>query len=65
MSHYNVLAYDDLVGAWYVISNHSEDDTTGATYISLPIYSVQTRFLMIAKTDEDYLHLAEVQVMGY
>ena len=56
-SGYNVLAYDSSQGSWNVVSNHSADDTTGVSFFHWPIKLVQTQYIMIAKTDENYLHL--------
>ena len=64
LSHYNVLAWDWGVG-WKVISDHSADDTTGVTSLSWPVLPTRTQYVMIAKTDDNYLHLAEVEVMGF
>jgi hypothetical protein len=65
LSHYNVLAFDSSQGLWKVISNHSGDDTTGVSFFRWPVSLVKTEYVMIAKTDQNYLHLAEVQVMGF
>jgi hypothetical protein len=48
-----------------VISDHSGDDTNGMGFLNTPIDNVRTQYVMVAKTDENYLHLAEVQVMTY
>jgi hypothetical protein len=65
LSHYNVLAYDSNQQVWNVISNHSADDTTGVSFFHWPVNLVRTRYVMIGKTDDNYLQLAEVQVMGF
>jgi hypothetical protein len=54
------------MGNWYKLSDHSADDTAGVPFINDTFdIPVQTRYIMIAKTDTNYLHLAEVQVMGH
>ncbi len=68
LEHYNVLAYDppnSLPGdnGWVIVANHS-NDTSLITTLDIPM-QVATRYIMIAKTDADYLHMAEVQVMGH
>jgi hypothetical protein len=65
LSHYNILAYDPNYSYWKVISDHSSDDTSGTPYFHWPIEQVKTRYVMIAKTDDNYLSLAEVEVMGF
>jgi hypothetical protein len=64
LSHYKILAWDSSTYTWKVISDQSESDTTGLPVITHPIANVKTQYLMVAKTDENYLHLAEVQVIG-
>jgi hypothetical protein len=64
LSHYNILAWNSAVGEWQVISDHSGEYTTAA-FNYAPIDNVQTQYVMVAKTDENYLSLAEVQVMTY
>jgi hypothetical protein len=65
LSHYNVLAYDSSQGVWNVVSDHSTDDTTGVSFFRWPFSLVKTQYVMIGKTDDNYLSLAEVQVMGF
>ncbi|HEX3854426.1 MAG TPA: discoidin domain-containing protein [Polyangiaceae bacterium] len=65
LSHYNILAFDSSQGLWKVISNHSGDDTTGVSFFRWPVSLLKTQYVMVAKTDQNYLHLAEVQVMGF
>lgn len=65
LSHYNILAWDSMQGLWKVISDHSADDTTGVPFFNWPVDLVKTQYVMVAKTDDNYLHLAEVQVMGF
>jgi hypothetical protein len=65
LSNYNILAYDLAQEAWKVISDHSSEDTTGVSFLHLHETPVTTQYVMVAKTDENYLHLAEVQVMGF
>jgi hypothetical protein len=64
LSHYNVLAWIDDDDEWRVISNHA-NETTNAYFTSLDVGDVFTRYVMVVKTDDDYLQLAEVEVMGY
>ena len=64
LSHFNVLMYFDDVADWVVVSNHAQDENV-ITSIDIPTQHVKTRYVMIAKTDDTYLHLAEVQVMGH
>lgn len=65
LSHYNILAYDSMTGEWKVIANHANDDTTSTSFLHLPTTMTKTEWVMLAKTDENYLHVAEVQVMGF
>jgi len=65
LSHYNILAYDQSAAKWRVVSSHSMDDTTDVAFVHSAVSMVKTQFVMIAKTDDDYLQLAEVRVMGY
>jgi len=66
LSHYNLHAWDPINSRWNVISDHSADDTTGVYEITIPTPSdLLTQYVMVAKTDDNYLSLAEVQVMGY
>jgi hypothetical protein len=67
LSHYNILAFNDSTQQWYVVSDHSQDDTSQSVFLSWSFPPVVTRAIMIAKTNTDsdsYLHLAEVQVMS-
>jgi hypothetical protein len=64
LSHYKVLAWDSSTFTWKVISDQSNTDTTGLPVINHAIANVKTQYVMVAKTDENYLHLAEVQVIG-
>lgn len=65
LSNYNILAYSSTTGNWEVISNHSTDNVTGVPFLHHPINMVKTQYVMVAKTDDNYLSLAEVQVMGF
>jgi hypothetical protein len=65
LSHYNILAWSSSGSAWEVIADHSADSTAGVGFLNLPVNMVRTQYVMVAKTDDDYLHLAEVQVMGF
>jgi hypothetical protein len=62
LSHYNVLAWNSADEEWQVISNHANDTTSPAS-VTLQVDAL-TRYIMIAKTDGDYLSLAEVEVIG-
>jgi hypothetical protein len=63
LSHYNVLAWISADEEWRVISDHS-NDTSAQSFVSIDV-DVLTRYVMIAKTNDDYLQLAEVEVLGY
>jgi hypothetical protein len=63
LSHYNVLAWISADEEWRVISDHS-NDTSAPPVVELNV-DVLTRYVMIAKTNDDYLQLAEVEVSGY
>lgn len=65
LSRYNILAWDSAQYVWKVISDHSNEDTSGVSFLHLHVRPVRTQYVMVAKTDENYLHLAEVQVMGF
>jgi hypothetical protein len=65
LSHYNILAWDSSRADWKVIANHAGDSTAGVGFLNLPVNMTMTQYVMVAKTDADYLHLAEVQVMGF
>ena len=64
LSHYKILAWDGSTSTWKVISDQSGSDTTYLPSINHAIANVKTQYVMVAKTDEDYLQLAEVQVIG-
>jgi hypothetical protein len=64
LSHYNVLAWKWGEG-WSLIEDRSWEDTTGDAVIHVPFTPLRTQWVMIAKTDNNYLHLAEVEVMGF
>jgi hypothetical protein len=63
LSNYNVLAWISADEEWRVISDHS-NDTSAPPFVSINV-DVLTRYVMIAKTNDDYLQLAEVEVLGY
>ncbi len=65
LSHYNILAWSSATSEWMVVSDHSQTDTTGELFITQPMGMVKTQYVMIGKTDPNYLSLAEVQVMGW
>jgi F5/8 type C domain len=65
LSHYNILAWDSMQGVWKVVADHSADDTSGIGFFNLPVAMVKTQYVMLAKTDDNYLHVAEVEVMGF
>lgn len=64
LSHFNVLGWNATTATWVVISNQSATSSAGVTSFDLPV-SYTTRYVMVAKTDANILHLAEVQVLGY
>jgi hypothetical protein len=64
LSPYNILAWDSAEYVWKVIANQSNAINFGL-FLFVPINNVRTQYVMVAKTDENYLSLAEVQVMGY
>jgi len=49
------------------VSDHSQEDHSQPDNLitSLDIPMAYTRYVMVAKTDDNFLHLAEVQVMGH
>jgi hypothetical protein len=61
---YQIFAWDNEIG-WKVISDHSADTTSGVGFINSPIDMVRTQYVGVAKMDDNYLHLAEVQVLGF
>jgi hypothetical protein len=65
LSHYNVLAWDMAKQTYQVVSDHSGDVTTGVPFFHHTFPMVRTQWVMIAKTNDDYLSLAEVQVLGF
>ena len=65
LSHYRILAWDSKAFTWNVVSDHSADDTTGVPFFEVPIDMVRTQYVMVAKMDDNYLSLAEVQVLGF
>ena len=64
LTPYNILAWDSAENVWRVISDHTRAFNAGSFFI-VPTDNVRTRYVMVAKTDENYLSLAEVEVMGY
>lgn len=54
-----------MTGNWNVISNHAADDTTNVPFFHWPVNLVRTRYVMLAKTGDNYLQVAEVQVVGF
>jgi hypothetical protein len=64
LSHFNVLGWNAASAQWIVISNQSNTSSAGVTTFDLPVF-YRTRYVMVAKTDNNYLHVAEVQVFGY
>jgi hypothetical protein len=48
-----------------VIADHATDDTSGVGFFHLPVSMTKTQYVAIAKTDENFLHLAEVEVLGF
>jgi hypothetical protein len=64
LSHYKIFAWDSSAYVWRVISDQSAADTTNVPVLNHPINNVKTQYVMVAKTDENHLQLAEVQVMG-
>ena len=65
LSHFRILAWDSNASTWKVVSDHSADDTTGIAFFDVPINMVRTEYVMVGKMDDDYLSLAEVQVLGF
>lgn len=65
LSHFNILAYDSMQGYWKVISDHSQDNVAGISFLNLPVSMTRTQYVMVAKTDDNNLQLAEVEVMGF
>jgi hypothetical protein len=64
LSHFNVYAWNDAGSYWYVIADYSSYDTSGKGLIHVPVPATSTQYIMIQKTDTNYLQLAEVQVIG-
>ena len=64
LSHFNVLGWNATTATWVVISNQSATSSAGVLSFDLPV-SYKTRYVMVAKTDDNILHVAEVQVLGY
>jgi hypothetical protein len=64
LSHYKIFAWDSSAFMWKVISDQSGTDTTNVPVLNHPINNVKTQYVMVAKTDDKHLELAEVQVMG-
>ena len=63
-----MLIFSDDADDWVVVSDHSQEDHSqpGNLITSLDIpMRAYTRYVMVAKTDDNFLHLAEVQVMGH
>jgi hypothetical protein len=64
LSPYNILAWDSAENVWKVIADQSNAIDFGG-FLFVPISNVRTQYVMVAKTDENYLSLAEVNVLGY
>lgn len=64
LSHYKIFAWDSSTWTWRVISDQSGSDTTNVPVINVPIDNVKTQYVAIVKTDDNYLQLAEVQIIG-
>jgi hypothetical protein len=63
LSHFNVYAWDDNIG-WYLIADYSTYDTTNKEVVHVPVAATTTQYILIQKTDANYLQMAEVQVIG-
>jgi hypothetical protein len=65
LKNFNILAWNSADEAWQVIASQGSTPIGGSKSFSFASAMVRTRYVMVAKTDADYLSLAEVQVFGY
>jgi hypothetical protein len=65
LSNFKVLAWNANEFAWKDVSALWTDSTAGVPFFDVPINMVKTQYVMIAKMDENYLSLAEVEVLGF
>lgn len=65
LSHFRINYFDAATNKWKVASDQS-NTITGPANAVIPIEfsAVNTRYIMVQKTDNNYLHLAEVDVIG-
>jgi hypothetical protein len=64
LSHYKILAWDSQAVTWKVIADQSATVTNENPFLNHPINNVKARWVMVAKTDDNYLQLGEVEVIG-
>jgi hypothetical protein len=64
LSHFIVYAWNDAGSYWYAIADYSSYDTTGKSLIHVPVAATSTQYIMIQKSDTNYLQMAEAQVIG-
>jgi hypothetical protein len=66
LSHFRINYFDPILFTWRVASDQSntilQDWSDPVIPINFP--DVSTRYIMVQKTNNDYLHLAEVEVYG-
>jgi hypothetical protein len=65
LTNFKVLAWNSSELEWKDVSSVWTDSTAGVPFFDLPIDMVKTQYVMIAKMDENYLSLAEVEVLGF